>query len=120
AAGPGRIPGLQGQPGADPALPQRHGGRGSLLLRAAAPRLRPPRLRGRERLAGDTPGVSLRARAAPGAPPVLRRGHDGPERLRKHRPAHLRPLQPGKLCPGSPLPRGQQGNPELQQPDGVP
>lgn len=56
AAGPGCLPGLQGQPGADAAVPQCHGGGGPLLLRAAAARLRPAGLCGRERLAGDPPG----------------------------------------------------------------
>lgn len=46
AAGPGCLPGLQGQPGADATIPQCHGGGGSLLLRAPAARLRPAWLHG--------------------------------------------------------------------------
>lgn len=51
-------------------------------------------------------GLQVRPRAASGAPAVLRGGHGGPERLREHGPAHLRPLQPGQRAhyPRPPLP----------------
>lgn len=46
-----------------------------------------------------SPGLSPRARAASGAPPVLRGGHERAERLGEHGPARLRPLQPGGSRP---------------------
>lgn len=62
------------------------------------------------------PGLQVRTRATPGAPPVLRRRHVRAERLGEHGPAHLCPLQPGELCKGAAIPGSQQGDQELQQP----
>lgn len=59
AVGLGCFPWLQGQPGVDAPLSQLHGWRRPLLLRAAAARSRPGRLRGWEWLARDTPGEQL-------------------------------------------------------------
>lgn len=45
-------------------------------------------------------GMSLWQRAALGAPPVLRRQHEFPERLRKHCAAPVCPVQPGNQTHG--------------------
>lgn len=66
------------------------------------------------------PGLQVRARAAPGAPAVLRGRHVCAERLGEHRPAHLCPLQPGESLPWHPALLGPCRSWELTQPwDGL-